>query len=62
MDIALVLTSMNAKVRSLSARGVGNGLALTNLSLEVKNRNELKAIMARLSKIPGMKEVCRANG
>lgn len=62
MDIALVLTSMNAKVRSLSARGVGNGLALTNLSLEVKNRNELKAIMAQLSKIPGMKEVCRANG
>ena len=62
LDIALVLNSMNAKVRSFSARGVGHGLALANLTLEVRNLAELRAIMARLGTINGVKEVLRSSG
>ena len=62
MDIALVLSSMNAKVRSLSAREVGAGMASTTLTLEVRDLSELKAIMARLATVPGVKDVSRSNG
>ena len=62
LDIALVLNSMNAKVRSFSARDVGHGLALAHLTLEVRNLAELRAIMARLGTINGVKEVLRSSG
>ena len=62
MDIALVLSSMNAKVRSLNARAVGGGMASTTLTLEVRNLDELKAIIARLATVPGVKKVGRSNG
>ncbi|MCI6486504.1 MAG: hypothetical protein MSA25_00355 [Clostridiales bacterium] len=59
MDIATVLNALNAKVRTLSARDNGAGIALTNVTLEVKNAGELKYIMSRLSSIPGVTEVTR---
>ena len=59
MDIATVLNSLNAKVRTLSARDNGAGIALTNVTLEVKNAGELKYIMSRLASIPGVTEVTR---
>ena len=59
MEIATVLNAMNAKVRTLSARDNGAGIALTNVTLEVKNAGELKYIMNRLSSIPGVTEVTR---
>ena len=59
MDIATVLNSLNAKVRSLTARDTGAGLALTTVSLEVKSSGELKYIMGRLSSIPGVSSVGR---
>ena len=62
MDIALVLSSMNAKVRSISARAMGGGMASTTLTLEVRNLDELKGIMARLATVPGVKNVGRSNG
>ena len=58
MDIATVLNSLNAKVRTLSARDNG-GRAITSVSLEVKNLAELKYVMSRLSAIPGVVEVVR---
>ena len=61
LDIALVLNSMNARVRSFSARSAGNGLAVSNLTLEVRSLTELKAIMARLATITGVREVLRVS-
>ncbi|MBR1658858.1 MAG: bifunctional (p)ppGpp synthetase/guanosine-3',5'-bis(diphosphate) 3'-pyrophosphohydrolase [Oscillospiraceae bacterium] len=62
MDIAGVLNSMNAKVRSFNARSLSGGLAIATLSLEVRNLQELKAVMARLATVPSVKEVARSNG
>ena len=59
MDIATVLNALNAKVRSLTARDTGGGLALTTVSLEVKDSGELKYIMGRLISIPGVSGVAR---
>ena len=61
MDIASALNMLNAKVRSLSARDLGDGMASTTLTVEVDNLAELKVIMARLSAIAGVKEVTRSN-
>ena len=60
MDIATVLNSLNAKVRTLTSRDIGGGLALTNISLEVKNAGELRYMMNRLSAIPGVSSVTRS--
>ena len=59
MDIATVLNALNAKVRTLSSRSLGSGLALTVVTLEVKNVGELRYIMSRLSSIPGVSGVTR---
>lgn len=60
MDIATVLNSMNAKVRSLNARDVGNGNSTANIILEVRNLSELKKIMDKLSAIKDITAVMRA--
>ena len=60
MDIATVLNSLNAKVRTLTSRSLPGGLALTSISLEVKSAGELRYIMNRLLAIPGVSEVQRA--
>ncbi|MCR4935589.1 MAG: bifunctional (p)ppGpp synthetase/guanosine-3',5'-bis(diphosphate) 3'-pyrophosphohydrolase [Oscillospiraceae bacterium] len=62
MDISTVLNGMNAKVRSFNARDIGGGMASTTVNVEVRNLDELKAIMARLSTIQGVKKVSRGNG
>ena len=61
MDIATALNMLNAKVRSLSARDLGDGMASTTLTVEVVNLAELKVIMARLSAISGVTSVTRSN-
>ncbi len=60
MDIATVLNSLNAKVRSLNARDVGNGNSTANIILEVKDVKELRKIMDKLSAIKDIVEVQRA--
>ena len=59
MDIATVLNSLNAKVRTLSSRAIGTGLALTVVTLEVKNVSELRYITNKLSTINGVSSVTR---
>ena len=59
MDIATVLNSLNAKVRSLTYRDTGAGLAVSTITLEVKNSGELRYIMGRLASIPGVSSVVR---
>lgn len=59
MDIAVALNTLNAKVRTLTARELAGGLALASVTLEVKNSGELKYIISRLSTIPGVTQVTR---
>ena len=59
MDIATVLNSLNAKVRTLSARDNGAGNAITHVTLEVKNSTELKYIMQKIKNIQGVSQVVR---
>ena len=59
MDIATVLNSVNAKVRTLSARDNGSGNAITHVTLEVKNATELKNIMSKIRNIQGVSQVIR---
>ena len=59
MDLASALSSMSAKVRGLSARDIGQGRAAASVTLEVKDIGELNAIVARLSKVPGVNEIAR---
>ena len=58
MDIATVLNSLNAKVRTLSARD-NAGQATAHITLEVRSLAELRTIMNRLASIPGVSEVRR---
>ena len=59
MDIATVLNTLNAKVRTLSSRAIGSGLALTVVTLEVKNAGELRYITNKLSSVNGVSGVTR---
>ena len=59
MDIATVLNSLNAKVRTLSARSTGPGEALTVVTLEVKNTADLRTIMNRLTSVSGVLSITR---
>ena len=59
LDIATILSAINAKVRTLSARDVGYGNALTNVTLEVRSIADLRYIMSRLLSIPGVQSVTR---
>ena len=58
MDIASILNSINAKVRTLSARE-SSGVALITITIEVINAGELKYIMNRIASIPGIRSVTR---
>ena len=62
MDIATVLNSLNAKVRTLNARDMGMGRSTASVTLEVKDLAELKTIMNKLSAVSGVSEVSRVNG
>ena len=60
MDMATALNALNAKVRSLNARDVGGGVCTANVTVEVKNLEELRVIINKLSSIRGVTEVRRA--
>ena len=62
LDIATVLNSLNAKVRSLNARGVADGNAMVYVALEVPDLASLKLIMGRLSALGGVRSVERGTG
>ena len=60
MDIATVLNSMNARVRTLNARDTGRGTSVAKVILDVHDREELQNIMNRLQSIRGLREIVRA--
>ena len=61
MDIATVLNALNAKVRGLSARDVGNDQSTAVVTVEVRDLSELKTIMNRISAVRGVIEVRRSS-
>ena len=62
LDIATILNSLNSKVRTLSARNTGVGLAQTIVTLEVKSVQDLNYIISRLMSIPGVTGIDRIGG
>jgi GTP pyrophosphokinase len=62
MDIATMLNTMKVKLNSFSGKDLGNGLASVFIVIEVKSRDELGMAMAKLSAIPGVKEIRRSDG
>ncbi len=58
MDIATVLNTLNAKVRTLNARD-NAGLAQIYVTLEVKDVQELHYIINRLSQVRGITDITR---
>ncbi len=61
MDIATALNALNSKVRSLSARDLGDGMASANLTVEVRDLAELKTIINRIGGVRGVTSVTRSN-
>ena len=62
MDIATVLNSANIKMTSFNARDVGDGYSTASVSLEVKNSDELRTVISRLSSIKSVTNVTRSDG
>ena len=60
MDIALILNSLNAKVKSLSAHDTGKGTSIATVLLDVKDRDELQVIIGKLQTIRGLREIVRS--
>jgi GTP pyrophosphokinase len=59
MDVATVLNTLNAKVHSLSARTTGINIGIVTVTLEVKDADELRRIVTRLSRVNGVSSVTR---
>ena len=61
MDVAAALTELGAKVHSLMARELGHGKAVMNVSLEVRDVQDLRQVTARVSTVPGITEISRSS-
>ena len=62
VDVASILNMLNVKITSFAARDIGGGMVGVSVIVEVKNRNELIAAMARLMAVSGVTEVRRTEG
>ena len=56
-----MLNALNAKVRGLTARDVGNDQSTAVVTVEVRDLAELKTIMNRISAVRGVIEVRRSS-
>ena len=54
MDVATALNTLNAKVRTLTARDVDSGRSTITITVEVHDLAELRTIMSRLSAVRGV--------
>lgn len=59
MDVAMVLSTLNVKTSAFSARKVSDGNAVLSMTLDLRDRRELDATMARLNAVPGVITVKR---
>ena len=60
MDVATALNTLNAKVRTLTARDVDSGRSTITITVEVHNLAELRTIISRLSAIRGVIRISRS--
>ena len=60
MDIATILNSLNARVRSLSAHDTGKGTSLAVIVIDVKDNEELQTIINKLQTIRALREISRS--
>ncbi len=59
MDVATILNSLNAKVRSLNARDTGKGLSTVIITLEVSHSSELQTVINKLQTVRGVRDINR---
>ena len=62
VDIASVLNMLNIRIVSLNARETHDGVGRVSVGLDVRNRDELIAAMARLMSVQGVTDVRRGGG
>ena len=62
LDVTMALSSVKVKVNSFSARSLPDGYASMSISLQVKGKEELSAVVNKLSQISGVYQVKRATG
>ena len=62
VDIASLLNALNVKITSFNARDSGDGFVTVSVVVEVKNRDELIAAMAKLMSVSGVTDVRRGEG
>ena len=62
LDVAMALSAAKVKVTALSARSMPDGYASVSVVLEVKDREELSAVINKLNNIQGVYQVVRASG
>ena len=62
LDVAMALSSAKVKVSALSARSQPDGYATVNMVVEVKDKDELSAVINKLNNIQGVYQVARASG
>ena len=58
----MALSAAKVKVTSLSARSMPDGYAVLNLSVEVRDRNELTNVVNKLGQIQSVYQVKRVVG
>ena len=61
MDIASIFNTLNTKVRTINARDTGDK-SIINITLETSGIDELRAVVNRISALPGVVEVKRNGG
>ena len=60
MDVATALNTLNAKVRTLTARDVDSGRSTITITAEVHDLAELRTIISRLSAVRGVIRISRS--
>ena len=62
VDVAMALSACKVKVIALSARAMPDGYAIINMTLEVRNKEELATVINKLHNIQGVYQVTRTGG
>ncbi len=62
LDVTMALTAAKVKVQSFAARSLPDGYAMVSIVLEVRDRNELAAVINKLGTIQGVFQVKRTTG
>ncbi len=62
VDVAMALSACKVKVNALAARAMPDGYAIINMTLEVKNKEELATVINKLNNIQGVYQVTRTGG